>query len=938
MTDYKTWFETATASKDRKGIAPHPWQLELASNPQCANRLIRIPTGMGKTLGVLSAWVYHRVHCIDTNWPTRLIWCLPMRTLVEQTANEARSFLDRVGFSSSVGVHCLMGGVDESDWFAQPEKPEILVGTQDMLLSRALNRGYAMGRAAWPRAFGMINSDTLWVMDEVQLMGVGLTSSAQIQTFWESYRSHLSEMSTFPRATWWMSATLQPDWLASPEVDPFLPELKSKILTVATQDRRGTLWDVRKTNSIASIPVEGWAELIANSHTSHLPDRDNGRQTLVVVNTVKRAKELFTAIEKQFKGAESRPDLRLIHSRFRPYERRSWASEFLSRATLSPAVNRILIATQVVEAGVDISASCLLSELAPWPSLVQRFGRAARYGGSAQIFVLDSKPEDDKKALPYSLKELNAARDALQVIPGVSIRDLEEFESRLADEDPIALQNLYPFQPLHVLMQQEFEELFDNSPDLSGADMDVSRFIREGEDERDVQIFWRDWDSARPEPELQPLRDELCSVSITDAKAWVKKVTTVKGLVWFWNYVDGRWQAARADILRPGIVLLVAANVGGYEPAFGFTGEKPKKGQEALDIRDRLKPMVQQVLAQAEIQEGSDSTSIGNADAEWKTIFTHCKEAAEICGALVTSLRLTPRYARIIDLAIRLHDWGKAHPSFSKGTYRVLPIRTDLAKAPKKSWRALSKFYDTNTHGPRPGFRHELASCLATLELLRQSKPNHPALLDGYGGVLQFRGDLNSAVVNAPSELLSNRITHELAILSVEDFNLLLYLIASHHGKVRLSLQASPHDQDFPDEPSGYVGFGMPIRGIRQGDVIPSTAIPDGSGANVQMPPITLSLSPATIGLSPEFGPSWSERTQNLVSTFGPFLMGYLEAVVRTIDGRASALPTQDPLLAGVSLTVPDIRAVETGVENEPADLSDDEEMSNEAELEDSNV
>jgi len=33
-----------------------------------------------------------------------------------------------------------------------------------MLLSRALNRGYASGRARWPVEFGLLNQDALWVM------------------------------------------------------------------------------------------------------------------------------------------------------------------------------------------------------------------------------------------------------------------------------------------------------------------------------------------------------------------------------------------------------------------------------------------------------------------------------------------------------------------------------------------------------------------------------------------------------------------------------------------------------------------------------------------------------------------------------------------------------------------------------------------------------
>jgi CRISPR-associated endonuclease/helicase Cas3 len=50
----------------------------------------------------------------------------------------------------------------------------VLIGTQDMLLSRALMRGYSMSRYQWPVHFGFLHNDALRVLDEVQLMGAGL--------------------------------------------------------------------------------------------------------------------------------------------------------------------------------------------------------------------------------------------------------------------------------------------------------------------------------------------------------------------------------------------------------------------------------------------------------------------------------------------------------------------------------------------------------------------------------------------------------------------------------------------------------------------------------------------------------------------------------------------------------------------------------------------
>lgn len=86
---FDEFFKTATG-----GNAPHQWQAELGSDAVCRNRLIRIPTGMGKTLGVLLAWLHQRHRESESKWPRRLVWCLPMRTLVEQTAREAETVLE----------------------------------------------------------------------------------------------------------------------------------------------------------------------------------------------------------------------------------------------------------------------------------------------------------------------------------------------------------------------------------------------------------------------------------------------------------------------------------------------------------------------------------------------------------------------------------------------------------------------------------------------------------------------------------------------------------------------------------------------------------------------------------------------------------------------------------------------------------------------------
>jgi CRISPR-associated endonuclease/helicase Cas3 len=239
--------------------------------------LLDIPTGLGKTAAAILAWVWRRRFAEEstrTTTPRRLVYCLPMRVLVEQTFAAAVKWLDQLGLLAGpakwtdsdenglptkrsqlqragskgwgywpqpdaqqeagwaihhgdsgrhpIAVHLLLGGEERTDWALWPERDAILVGTQDMLLSRALNRGYAAGRARWPLEFGLLNNDCLWVFDEIQLMDTGLASSLQLDAwrrelllrpsrseFRQAKRGHVA----MPCRSLWMSATMARHWL-----------------------------------------------------------------------------------------------------------------------------------------------------------------------------------------------------------------------------------------------------------------------------------------------------------------------------------------------------------------------------------------------------------------------------------------------------------------------------------------------------------------------------------------------------------------------------------------------------------------------------------------------------------------------------------------------------------------------------------------------------
>ncbi|MEM3317892.1 MAG: CRISPR-associated helicase Cas3' [Metallosphaera sp.] len=111
---------------------------------------------------------------------------------------------------------------------------------------------------------------------------------------------------------------------------------------------------------------------------SDLPRIDTEKRTLIVFNTRTEAINAY----RKLKGLGYSP--LLIHSKFSSRDRVEKVNKIVNRNEQA----KLVISTQVIEAGVDVSFDTLITEAAPLPNLIQRAGRVARYGGEGEVIII----------------------------------------------------------------------------------------------------------------------------------------------------------------------------------------------------------------------------------------------------------------------------------------------------------------------------------------------------------------------------------------------------------------------------------------------------------------------------------------------------------------------------------------------------------------------
>jgi len=314
--------------------------------------ILQAPTGAGKTRAALypflRSWEY------GESFPRKCIYAVPMRVLATQFWEEYHGLVEEYRFQRPPRVTIQTGEHRDDERL----EGDLIFATIDQLLSSYLMSPYSLPRRLSNLNAGAIAGSYL-IFDEFHLFDPVSTLPTTLEML-----KALNTVAPFIL----MTATFSEDMLSGlarqlgAGVVPESPEARLRMQAIPSQEKT-------RSYQIAAEPLS--ADVVLRHHQ---------RRTLVVCNVVDRARRLFQDLKQH--AALRDTEVLLLHSRFLPGDRNCIEDQVRDQFSRdNQHGSKIVVATQVVEVGLNITCDTLHTELAPANAILQRAGRCARYRG-----------------------------------------------------------------------------------------------------------------------------------------------------------------------------------------------------------------------------------------------------------------------------------------------------------------------------------------------------------------------------------------------------------------------------------------------------------------------------------------------------------------------------------------------------------------------------
>lgn len=414
------------------------------------NVILQAPTGSGKTKAALFPFLLARKE--GGEFPRKLLYCVPMRVL-------ARSFYDDLKNEQRADLDArLQTGEQQDD---RRLEGEITFATIDQVLSSFLNIPYSLSLRQGNVNAGAVVSSYL-VFDEFHL----LDPSSTLPTTLEMLRM-LKGVAPFLLMTATFSGTM---------LERLGTLLGAEVVTVSPAELQDIPTQKGKQRRFHRAEGPLTAEAVLARHRT---------RSIAICNTVERAQHLFQGLTDAL-DAQRNTDVEMIllHSRFLRADRREKEEKvrrFFGKER-EKGGSIILVATQVVEVGLDVTCEILHTEVAPASSILQRAGRCARFeneNGDVYVYQVPLNKKGEPNYGPYLGDQAALCEktwDALFSLEGETVHFFAE--QRLVDQVHAETDALM----LNGLEQARYTHRQDMENAILGQEMGLARRLIRNDD------------------------------------------------------------------------------------------------------------------------------------------------------------------------------------------------------------------------------------------------------------------------------------------------------------------------------------------------------------------------------------------------------------------------------------------------------------------------
>lgn len=345
--------------------------------------ILQAPTGAGKTRAALVPFIEAFFDFPAEQFPKKCIYSVPMKVLANQFEAEFNSLATKYRRIHRREINVTIQTGD------RPEDPQLegdlIFATIDQTLSNFLCIPYALGNGRATINAGAVAASYL-IFDEFHLYDpkAALPTTLHMLRMLKGITPFLLMTATFSN-TMLAELAIELDAVVVPEDETE----RSALQSIPSQQKERSFQTIEHT-------------LTPEAVLKHHP---KAGRSIAICNTVDRVQGLFDGVKQ---GAPAGVEVKLLHSRFYPDDRaakETWLQREFGKDKMAYQVDSaILIATQVIEVGLDITCDVLHTELAPANAVLQRAGRCARYAGEqgeVYIYQLPLTKNGETNYLPY---------------------------------------------------------------------------------------------------------------------------------------------------------------------------------------------------------------------------------------------------------------------------------------------------------------------------------------------------------------------------------------------------------------------------------------------------------------------------------------------------------------------------------------------------------